>query len=107
MASISVELTFKKDTGRYLVAERDEREYWFEKSTLESCEVDREDVTIAIEERLWTRRLKTERPEVKAFYKMRKCLCCKSMFKAEKQMFVCDPCKNSYAWREGNNVFAI
>ncbi len=107
MASITVKLDFKRDTGRYLVADRTGREYWFDKQKLGGWSIDRDAVEIQIEEEAWTRRLRAERaePEV-VVHKTRICLCCRKAFGAERTMYVCDPCKQTANWQDGLTIFS-
>jgi len=107
VSNISIQLKLSKDTGRYLVAAQDGADFWFDKQQVASWSVEGDTVSIELEERAWTRRLRAVgQVETEAVItKSRKCLCCGKTFQAEKNLFVCVGCKRTESWRAGGTVF--
>jgi hypothetical protein len=108
MSNISIQLKLVKDTGRYLVAEQDGSDFWFDKETLAFWQAEENEVSITLDSKSWTRRLRNAQlnAEPKPETRTRKCLCCGAPFQAEKMIFVCSPCKKTQSWQMGGTVFA-
>lgn len=107
MSNICIQLKLSKDTGRYLVADHDGADFWFDKQQVAAWLVEDGQVLIELEERAWQRRLHATRAiEPKTVEtKPRKCLCCGRTFEAEKNLFVCVSCKRTETWQAGGTVF--
>ena len=106
MSTVNVQLQLVKDTGRYLVAHQGGPDFWFDKETLPGWRVEGDELFVEITEKAWTRRQRAVRevePPVET--KVRKCLCCSKPFAAEKNQYVCAPCKRTEIWHAGGTVF--
>ena len=108
MSNVNIQLKLVKDTGRYLVAEQDGSDFWFDKETLVFWQAEEDEVSITLDSKSWTRRLRNAQlnAEPKPETRTRKCLCCGAPFQAEKMIFVCSPCKKTQSWQMGGTVFA-
>ena len=108
MSGISLQLKLVKDTGRYLVTDYEGRQFWFDKQQIIDWRVDNGQAQIDVEETAWQRRLRNIQvhpAEPAIALKARKCLCCGAKFEAEKNIYVCGPCKRTEAWKAGGTVF--
>jgi hypothetical protein len=107
MSIVALQLSFVRDTGRYLVGSYAGAEYWFDKRQTPEWEVDGGALKLATDQKAWERRLKTAKiPPERVETRLRNCMCCSTPFEAEKHLRVCDPCKKTDSWKMGGTVFA-
>lgn len=108
MTSISIELQYVRTTGAYIVAHDDfGQERWFDTKKDRVVSIDGDRVVMEVDRKKWERRMATTRAVHSIVTettpkKTRKCLCCKKEFKAEKNIYICSPCKSDSLWSSGN-----
>jgi hypothetical protein len=100
---VDVNLKLVRAIERYVIGEDDAGvERWFPKTTTHRIDGDRLYVTVS--EASWKRRQKRDAPPKKATVS-RRCINCRTPFSAEKNQYVCTPCKTSGAWKTGASQF--
>lgn len=108
MSVVTVELQYQSTTGEYFIGIDDNGEKrWFDRRHHSEIRVVGERLIVEIDERKWKRRTQSAlvtKPKDDGC-KDRKCLMCRTTFRAEKNIFICTPCKETAEWRNGSTIF--
>lgn len=101
--TVRVQLKFVRETGEYIIAKDDTgKERWFDRRKIISSVIGRGTVTVILDRKSWARRLASMSPKAPSSEKKdRKCLNCGHTFPAEKNIYICQPCKSTSAWKSG------
>jgi hypothetical protein len=105
VALIEVKLPFDREVTRYVVANDDGRERWFDKSKLD-VRVEGGTVVAMIDAKQWRGRVKNS-SHPKAPTKLKKCLCCRQSAALEKNQYICNSCKQTPDWKDGAAVAGV
>lgn len=107
MSVITVELQYRRKEGHYVLGIDDLGERrWFDDRRYTDMWVDGDKLLVRMDARKWRRRQGQsveKRPTTDC--KDRRCLMCRKVFRAPKNIFVCSTCKERQEWKDGLSIF--
>lgn len=108
MPMLTITLKFKKEAPTYVEGLDDQGFVRaFDRDT-HRYQIDGDVLIVDVDQRAWERRMKRKpvvRPTKLKKTVKRKCLLCKSEFEDQPQMRICQPCKNTAEWHNGDDGY--
>lgn len=116
MDTITIKMKLLRESGHYVIGFKGDRERWFDTRKIISFSIYGKTLSVTLQKKDWERRLRADKAndqcksevavtkeKKRTTKETRNCLLCKHPFPKEKNIYICDPCKQTSNWQSGYN----